>query len=91
MEIFARGAILATAVAGMLGCASSQSADKGGEAEMASGVMCSGVNGCGGQGACASAENSCKGQNSCKGKGWVHVNNADECTAQGGTVVQKEM
>jgi len=91
MEIFAKGGFLATAAAGLVGCASTQSADTGGHDGMMSGVMCSGVNGCGGQGSCATPDNGCKGQNSCKGKGWISVGSAEECVAQGGTVVQPKM
>lgn len=92
METFAKGALLATAAAGLVGCASTQSADKTGDHDaMMSGVMCSGVNGCGGQGSCASPDNGYKGQNGCKGKGWISVASADACTAQGGTVVQPKM
>lgn len=93
MTIFARGAYLATAAAGFVGCAST-----GGEkapdtmtGAMGSGVMCAGINGCGGKGSCASADNACKGQNTCKGKGWIHADSAKVCTDQGGMVVTQKM
>lgn len=50
-------------------------------------VKCLGVNSCKGQGKCKTAQNACAGQNSCKGHGWILVPSADECTAQGGTVL----
>jgi len=81
-------------VAGLVGCASTQSNEQAGDGthdKMASGVMCSGLNGCGGKGSCASVENACKGQNSCKGKGWISVPSAKECTDQGGVVVEAKM
>ncbi len=50
-------------------------------------VQCSGINACKGQSACKSATNSCKGLNACKGQGWLPTASAEECTAQGGTVL----
>lgn len=92
MTIFARGAYLATAAAGFVGCASTgEKAPDSMTGAMGSGVMCAGINGCGGKGSCASAENSCKGQNSCKGKGWIHTDSALACTGQGGNVVTPKM
>lgn len=94
MEMITKGAFLASAAAGLIGqsfgCASSDKTPSMHDAPM-SGVMCSGVNGCGGQGSCASADNACKGQNTCKGKGWVMVGDADACAKQGGVVVTKTM
>ncbi len=53
-------------------------------------VKCAGINSCQGQGACGAMDGShdCAGKNSCKGKGWVYVNSAEECTDQGGTVLE---
>lgn len=95
MESMMKGAFLATMAGGFFGCASSGTADKmandTGHDDMAAGVMCAGINGCGGKGACASADNACKGHNGCKGKGWITTASAADCTAQGGTVVAGKM
>jgi hypothetical protein len=93
MTIFARGAYLASAAAGFVGCASTGggTAPDSMTGAMGSGVMCAGINGCGGKGSCASADNSCKGHNSCKGKGWIHVDSATACADQGGKVLTPKM
>ncbi len=57
-------------------------------AEEAKGVKCQGINGCKGQSKCATATTSCSGQNACKGQGWIVVDSAEECTKQGGTIVE---
>lgn len=77
------GASLATAAALILvaGCSTSNNPAQTAE------VQCSGINACKGQGACKSATNSCKGQAACKGQGWLPTASAEECTAQGGTVL----
>ncbi len=80
-----RGILIASAALGLLaggmGCAS--------EAEGAA-TKCAGINGCKGHGECAAADGShdCGGKNACKGKGWIKVDSAEECTAQGGTVLK---
>ena len=83
-----KGALIASAVAGMFGCASTQSSSAGmakpREGSMV--VKCAGVNECKGKGACAGADNACKAQNSCKGKGWVETASQGECKDKGGTV-----
>jgi len=50
-------------------------------------VKCSGVNGCKGSSECKTAKSGCEGQNGCKGQGWVYKKSADECTKEGGKVV----
>ncbi len=80
-----RGILVASAALGLLASGLSCSREaEGGE------VKCAGVNGCGGKGECAAADGShdCGGKNSCKGKGWVHTDSEEECTAQGGTVLE---
>lgn len=82
-----KGALIATAVAGMFfakGTLAQQEA--GGKAE-AKTVHCEGVNECKGKGACGGAGHDCAGKNACKGKGWIKLS-ADECKAKGGTVKQ---
>ena len=82
-----QGILVASAALGLLfaGPSFAQS-DESESAE----VKCSGVNGCSGKGECAAADGShdCGGKNSCKGKGWMKVGSAEECTEQGGTVLE---
>jgi hypothetical protein len=77
-----KGALIASAVAGMFSAGAALAADKA-DSGM---INCAGVNSCKGKGACNSADNSCAGQNGCKGKGWVKAT-AKDCKAQKGTVV----
>jgi len=94
MSVTARGAFIAAAVAGLVGCASSGgSSSKAATTTTASGgpVNCAGINSCKGQGSCAGNDNACKAMNSCKGKGYVEVSSADECKTKGGTVLEKKM
>ena len=83
MKTHVKGAIIATAVAGLFLAKGALAAEeKGGKAEVK--VKCEGVNECKGKGACGGAGHDCAGQNSCKGKGWVEMSAAD-CKAKGGT------
>ena len=81
-----KGMLIATAAAalilarGVVAMAADEKA--GGE------VKCTGINACKGHGTCAGAGNECAGKNSCKGKGVSMVKTADECTKQGGKVLQ---
>jgi hypothetical protein len=59
-----------------------------GDANEASSVKCQGINSCKGTSKCQTAESACAGQNSCKGHGWVPATSAEECTEQGGTVIE---
>ena len=81
-----KGALVATAVAGLFLAGGALAAEQGGKAEAK--VKCEGINACKGQGACGGAGHDCAGKNACKGKGWVEVSSADECKAKGGTVKQ---
>jgi len=81
-----KGALIATAVAGLFFAGHAMAAEGGSGAEAAK-VKCMGGNDCKGKGACGTAEHSCAGQNSCKGKGWVMISEAD-CKAKGGKVVK---
>ncbi len=89
MKSHVKGALIATAVAGMFiakGALAQGYGDKGEKAEAAK-VHCEGVNECKGKGACGGAGHDCAGKNACKGKGWIELS-ADECKAKGGTVKQ---
>lgn len=77
------GALIATAVAGLLFGGQALAADSGGGE--AAKVKCVGGNDCKAKGACGTAEHSCAGQNACKGKGWIMTTEAD-CKAKGGKV-----
>jgi len=54
------------------------------------GVKCQGINECKGTSECAGPDgsNDCQGMNTCEGMGWVTVETAQECTDQGGTVLE---
>ena len=82
-----QGILVASAALGLLVAGPSFA-----QAETAEGgeVKCAGINGCSGKGECGAADGShdCGGKNSCKGKGWVHTDSAEECTEQGGTVIE---
>ena len=85
-----KGAILASAVAGLFIATAALAQDSGmgasssGSQTQAAKVKCVGANSCKGQGSCKSAQNDCKGQNACKGKGFVNTSSPDECTQKGG-------
>ena len=81
-----KGAVIATAVAGLFASSAARAADPKPK-EAAKTVKCTGVNECKGKGACAGAENGCASHNSCKGKGWVEMKTEKECTTKGGKVV----
>lgn len=97
MKMSAKGALMATAVAGLFiaGFACKKEGDAtntgtaatsgGGDAEM---VKCMGVNECKGQGACSAADgsHSCAGKNECKGKGWIKMSKSD-CETKGGEMM----
>jgi len=82
-----KGAVIATAVAGLFLArgAQAQMGESGGKAEAK--VKCQGVNDCKGKGSCGGGGHDCAGQNSCKGKGWIEMSAAD-CKTKGGTVVK---
>ncbi len=85
------GALLASAVAGLMlaGCsgtgAKSASNEAGVKATKVGLFQCRGVNACKGKSSCKTATSQCKGSNSCKGKGWL-PNSASNCMAAGGVV-----
>jgi hypothetical protein len=85
-----KGAVIATAVAGMLLGAGCEDDDKDkdkstGQAEGS--LKCEGGNECAGHSECAAGgKNECQGMNECKGMGWVTVESEQECEKLGGTV-----
>jgi hypothetical protein len=88
--VSAKGILIATTVAGLVGCATSGGSSAGGATtKTGEPVQCSGINACKGQGSCHGNENACKAKNDCKGKGWVEAPSAEDCTAKGGTVIPK--
>jgi hypothetical protein len=80
-----KGAVLASAVVGLLGTVMVAPARAADTSKM---VKCAGVNECKGHGSCKSVSNACKGQNGCKGQGWMPTKTAEECKAKGGKVVE---
>lgn len=86
-----KGALLASLVAGLIGCGGSTpppaepAAAPSGATEGS--VKCAGINACGKQSACKGADHECKGQNSCKGKGVSLTATAEDCTGKGGKVM----
>jgi len=83
MKSSIKGAVIATAVAGLFMARGVLAEETGAKGEGAK-VKCEGVNACKGQGACGGAGHDCAGKNGCKGKGWVEMSAAD-CKAKGGT------
>ncbi len=84
-KVSSKGALIAMAAAGFIGCAGSQAGKT--TTTPTAAVQCSGINACKGQGSCKGNENACKAKNDCKGKGWVESASADECTSKGGKVL----
>ena len=89
MKNHVKGAMIATAVAGLFIANGALAQEHGATAEKAETKMvhCEGVNACKGQGACGGAGHDCAGKNACKGNGWIDLSAAD-CKAKGGTVKQ---
>jgi uncharacterized membrane protein len=78
-----KGAVIATAVAGLFLAGSAHAGEHEHKAEGKK-VKCEGGNACKGQGACGGATHDCHGKNECKGKGWVMLT-PEECKEAGGT------
>jgi hypothetical protein len=89
--ISTRGALVAGAVAGLLGCAGNRAAVRSdAPAATSAAVQCAGINSCRAQGSCAGNENACRAMNDCRGKGWVELPSAKECQDKGGTILEKK-
>lgn len=85
MDRRVKGALIATAVAGLFVAGGAAAQDGGGTA---SNVKCLGINDCKGTSACGvPGGHSCHGANECKGKGWISVSE-EECKKKGGTVLE---
>ena len=88
MDSNIKGALIATAVAGLMGCAGENAAAPASTTGATEGkAKCVGLNACKGQGACAQEGHACGAQNACKGKGVTLVKDADECKAKGGSTL----
>lgn len=84
-----KGALVASAVAGMLGCGSSSqtgSTTPSGTSA-AAGIHCQGINECRGRGECTGNGHPCGRHTPCRGQGWITVQSAEECQTRGGTVL----
>ena len=69
-----KGAVIATAVAGLFLTKATLATAQEGKAEAK--VKCEGVNECKGKGACNGAGHDCAGKNACKGKGFEAMTEA---------------
>ena len=85
MKSTLKGALIATAVAGLFAANATIAADTG--KSEAKEVKCAGINSCKGKGECGGAGHDCGGKNGCKGQGWQKAASAKECTDKGGKVV----
>jgi hypothetical protein len=82
-----RGAMIATAVAGLFACAHNEPRPAAPSGDVSATVRCLGVNSCKGQGECKTATHPCGKHTPCKGQGWVTLPSADECASRGGKVI----
>lgn len=81
------GTMLATVVAGLLGCAGSVPEAQEPSGHTTASVKCLGINECRGHGECASNGHPCGKHTPCKGQGYLSVASADVCSARGGKVL----
>jgi len=82
-----QGALIASVVAGLFGCAETNQKVAAPSGATDASVKCFGINSCKGQGACATAEHSCGKHTPCQGHGWLPVESAEECATKGGKVL----
>jgi len=86
MQRSVKGALIATAVAGLFMAHAALAGETAGGND--SEVKCMGVNECKGKGGCGvQGKHECAGENECKGKGWIKLSKED-CQKKGGTVLQ---
>ena len=81
------GALLASAVAGLLvmaGATTTASAEEGDT------VRCYGVNKCKGAGECGGKGHSCAGENSCKGQGYLNIDKETCLKIEGGRLTPEK-
>ena len=90
MNFSVKGVLIASAVAGLVGCGGGDKTAPGAASPATTGgatagtVKCTGVNECKAKGACGQADHACAGKNECKGKGITLVGTPDDCTGKGG-------
>jgi uncharacterized membrane protein len=82
-----RGAMIASAVAGLFACGGSAPQAAAPSGTTTSAVKCFGINSCKGLGECATATHPCGKHTPGPGQGWLTVPSADECAARGGKVL----
>ena len=85
-ETTVKGALIATTLAALFGCAETNKQAASAPSGTGGTVKCLGINSCKGQGECSTAEHSCGKHTPCKGHGWLSVS-AEECAAKGGKVL----
>lgn len=68
-----QAALLAAAVAGLMGTAVHAGSNKNTKGMKEDLAPCYGINKCAGHGKCGGVGHACAGQNSCKGQGWLKV------------------
>ncbi len=81
------GALLASAVAGLLLMAGAVTTASAGEGDT---VRCYGVNKCKGTGDCGGKGHSCAGENSCKGQGYLNIDKDTCLKIEGGRLTPEK-
>ncbi len=81
------GALLASAVAGLLTLAAPAGPASAGDAEA---VHCYGVNKCKGSGDCGGKGHSCAGENACKGQGYLDLDEETCLKIEGGRLTPEK-
>lgn len=87
MKTSIQGALLATAVAGLMGCSSATPMAKEPSGVASTSVRCGGINECKGMAECSGNGHPCGKHTPCKGQGWVTAQSAEACLAKGGKVL----
>ncbi len=81
------GALLASAVAGLLVMAGTATTASAAEGDT---VHCYGVNKCKGTGTCGGKGHSCAGENSCKGQGYLDIDKETCLKIEGGRLTPEK-
>jgi uncharacterized membrane protein len=87
MHTSIKASLVASAVLGLIACASQSPTPAAPSGTTSSSVKCQGINSCKGQAECAGPGHPCGKHTACKGQGWLTVPSAEECKARGGTVL----